>query len=64
MVILTSQSSSSSSVDCRLNVSPDTLPLNGVTGRSRTRGSGEVEGVVDFREEEVVLARSFEDEAA
>lgn len=35
-----------------------------MVGAFRTRGSGEVEGVVDFREEEVVLVRSFEDEAA
>lgn len=39
------------------------MPLNGVTRRSRTYGSGEVGGVVDFREEAVLL-RSFEDEAA
>lgn len=32
-------------------------------GRSGTRSSGEVEGVVDFREEEAVLVRSLEDEA-
>jgi hypothetical protein len=32
-------------------------------GRSGTRSSGEVEGVVDFREEEVVLVRSLDDEA-
>lgn len=35
-----------------------------MAGRSRKCGSGEVEGVVDFREEETVLASSFEDEAA
>jgi len=32
-------------------------------GRSGTRSSGEVEGVVDFREEEAVLVCSLEDEA-
>lgn len=39
-------------------------PLNSVMGMSRACGSGEVEGVVEFREEDVVLVRSFEDEAA
>jgi len=34
-----------------------------MVGRSGTRSSGEVEGVVDFREEEAVLVRSLEDEA-
>ena len=63
MVISASQSSSSSSVDCRLNVGPDVFPFRGMVGRSGTRSSGEVEGVVDFREEEVVLVRSLEDEA-
>lgn len=33
-------------------------------GKSETCGSGEVEGVVDFREEEVVLVRSLDVEAA
>jgi len=32
-------------------------------GRSGTRSSGEVEGVVDFRDEDAVLVRSLEDEA-
>lgn len=32
-------------------------------GRSGIRNSGEVEGVVDFREEETVLVRNLEDEA-
>lgn len=54
------QSSSSSSVDCRLNTGPGSWLLNGVMGIC---GSGEVEGVVDFREEEAVVIRSFEDEA-
>jgi len=62
-VTLASQSSSSSSVYCRLNIGPDIFPLRGMTGRSGTRSSGEVEGVVDFREEEAVLVRSLEDEA-
>lgn len=52
--------SSSSSVDSKLNTGPGALPLNGVMGRSRTRGLGEVEGVVDFREAELV--RGLEDE--
>ena len=63
-MVLASQSSFSSSVDCRLNVGPNALPLNAVKGRSRTCTSGEVDGVVDFREEEAVLVRRFEDEAA
>ena len=64
VVISRFQSSSSSSVDCRLNTGPGAFPLSGVTRRSRTCGSGEVEGVVDFREEDAVLVRSLEDEAA
>lgn len=63
-MVLASQSSFSSSVYCRLNVGPNDSPLNAVKGRSRTCSSGEVGGVVDFREEEAVLVRRFEDEAA
>ena len=51
-------------MDCRLKTGPNPRPLDGIPGISLTSGSGEVEGVVDFRDEEVVLLRSFEDEAA
>ena len=51
-------------MDSRLKTDPAPCPLNGLAGTSRSCGSGEVEGVVDFREEEVVLVRSLEDEAA
>lgn len=58
------KSSSSSSVDWRLKTGPEPWLLKSVAGIFRTCGSGEVEGVVDFLEEEAVLVRSFEDEAA
>jgi hypothetical protein len=46
-------------VDCRLKADPNPRLLSGKVG---VCGSGEVDGVVDFREEEAVVVRGFEDE--